>query len=414
VRVMGPRSLVCIVAAALAACSADSTGEADEPTVSVRDSAGIRIVESEVPGGATPVYAEVGELELEIGVVEGDPRYAFSRIVAVRTLPGGEILVAEGRAQELRVFDAEGTHLRSFGGPGEGPGEFGMIVSLVGIVGDTVSVWDGRSRRLSRFSTDGRFLDDVPLGSDVQVTVRSMERLPDGALLAISMDFPEGGPGPGATTSEVVRRIVPGIGVDTVSVFPGQPISRGPERSQTMPDGRVRTLVLILSPLVSSRVSAAAGPEHVWVGYSERFALERHRPTGEVDLLVRVPDLDRPMEQSEADDILRGRIERCDGNSECEANMRESSEAFDPPELRPAFSELHVDATGRLWVAEWEDERSQVDEWFVFSEDGELLGDVSVPVGFRVHEIGEDYILGVELNELDVPFVRRYALTRLR
>ncbi|MGD8600428.1 MAG: hypothetical protein PVF19_03610, partial [Gemmatimonadota bacterium] len=103
---MGPRSLVCIVAAALAACSADSTGEGDEPTVSVRDSAGIRIVENSLPGGVAPVYAEVGELELEIGVVEGDPRYAFSRIVAARTLQDGEILVAEGRAQELRVFDA--------------------------------------------------------------------------------------------------------------------------------------------------------------------------------------------------------------------------------------------------------------------------------------------------------------------
>ena len=43
-----------------------------------------------------------------------------------------------------------------------------------------------------------------------------------------------------------------------------------------------------------------------------------------------------------------------------------------------------------------------------------VLGRVATPPGLEVHEIGEDYILGVELNDLDVPFVRRYPLRRLR
>ena len=42
------------------------------------------------------------------------------------------------------------------------------------------------------------------------------------------------------------------------------------------------------------------------------------------------------------------------------------------------------------------------------------MGRVAVPVGLEVHEIGPDYVLGVELGDFDVPFVRRYPLTRLR
>jgi sugar lactone lactonase YvrE len=50
--------------------------------------------------------------------------------------------------------------------------------------------------------------------------------------------------------------------------------------------------------------------------------------------------------------------------------------------------------------------------WHVFSPDGELLGRVAMPPGFKVHEIGGDYVLGEQQNELGVPFVRRFPLAR--
>ena len=86
----------------------------------------------------------------------------------------------------------------------------------------------------------------------------------------------------------------------------------------------------------------------------------------------------------------------------------------DFPEVRPAFSELQVDALGNLWVAEYEPTPRSVSGWHVFSPDGELMGRVAIPIGLEIHEIGPDYVLGVEFDELDVPFVRRYPLTRLR
>jgi hypothetical protein len=37
---------------------------------------------------------------------------------------------------------------------------------------------------------------------------------------------------------------------------------------------------------------------------------------------------------------------------------------------------------------------------------------LTLPASFRVHDIGEDYILGVWQDELDVPYVRMYGLDR--
>jgi hypothetical protein len=119
------RRFCCAAVALIAAGCAPATSDApDGPEVVVRDSAGIRIVENHLPGGAAPIYAELGAPDLEIGVVDGDPAYSFTNVVGVRALPDGGFLVAEGPARELRLFDGNGRHVRSIGRAGDGPGEF--------------------------------------------------------------------------------------------------------------------------------------------------------------------------------------------------------------------------------------------------------------------------------------------------
>src|SRR5262249_17234620 len=71
----------------------------------------------------------------------------------------------------------------------------------------------------------------------------------------------------------------------------------------------------------------------------------------------------------------------------------------------PAFSQLIVDRTGRLWVREapWQDaigagslsdSPAVTSKWSVFDVRGRWLGDVSMPVGFQPFEIGADYVTG--------------------
>ena len=46
----------------------------------------------------------------------------------------------------------------------------------------------------------------------------------------------------------------------------------------------------------------------------------------------------------------------------------------------------------------------------IFDGEGHWLGEVEVPIGFAISEIGLDYILGTRRDEFDVPYVEMYSL----
>ena len=52
------------------------------------------------------------------------------------------------------------------------------------------------------------------------------------------------------------------------------------------------------------------------------------------------------------------------------------------------------------------------DRWRVFDSAGVWLGDVTVPSGFYPYQIGDDWILGSETDELDVEYVVVYPLVK--
>ena len=152
----------------------------------VRDSAGIRVVENQPGEAPLPYIARLDSSYLRLGVLEGDPEYIFSRIVGLRALEGGGVLVAESQARELRVYDASGLHVRTFGGSGDGPGEFASLSGLVGLSGDTVWAWDSRSRRLTSYLTSGELIGTVTSAGDPGGRIGELHRLSDGTYVARS------------------------------------------------------------------------------------------------------------------------------------------------------------------------------------------------------------------------------------
>ena len=99
------------------------------------------------------------------------------------------------------------------------------------------------------------------------------------------------------------------------------------------------------------------------------------------------------------------------------------------PDEYPLFGRLLVSRTGNLWVMAYpqiEEPISSwrltstyaflVDEagarWRVLSPSGALLAEVQTPPGLFPLEVGEDYVLGVSKDELDVETVSLHALTR--
>lgn len=72
-------------------------------------------------------------------------------------------------------------------------------------------------------------------------------------------------------------------------------------------------------------------------------------------------------------------------------------------EQLPSFASVMADAADYLWIREFEvpGKRRSVPIWAVFDPAGKVLGFVETPAGLHIFEIGEDYVLGRTLDELD-------------
>ncbi len=171
------------VAVVTGGCSGDA-GSA--PTAQVLDSAGIRIVTYDLTDVTVPTYRIVAEHDLHIGVLDGAPEYTFSRIPDLAIARDGSIIVSDGVAQELRVYDANGAYQRTIGRQGDGPGEFATAPDIAGLAGDTVFAFDSRSRRVTSFSMSGDLIETTALRSAAIGQPRFVIRQDDGTYLSQS------------------------------------------------------------------------------------------------------------------------------------------------------------------------------------------------------------------------------------
>jgi hypothetical protein len=130
----------CIVAITLVAC-ADAPARPSEATIRVEN--GVTIVENPGIHIADSLAWSIDTTDVvRIGVVEGPDEYVFGRLIAALFLPGRNILVADGPAHELRVFDSRGQFIRKTGRRGGGPGEYNLLSNVLHYAGDSIIVLD--------------------------------------------------------------------------------------------------------------------------------------------------------------------------------------------------------------------------------------------------------------------------------
>jgi hypothetical protein len=117
------------------------------------------------PPESGPVPTLVAQDELRVGMVEGGGPESFGMIRAIAVLPDGRFAVADGQAEEVRLFGPDGKHLRTFGGKGAGPGELhgmqGVHVDHEGLL----RVAEQANARLSVFHPDSGYVTSYPLAT---------------------------------------------------------------------------------------------------------------------------------------------------------------------------------------------------------------------------------------------------------
>jgi hypothetical protein len=181
-------------------------------------------------------------------------------------------------------------------------------------------------------------------------------------------------------------------------------------------------------------LSIAAADAVLATGMGDAFEVAMRDSTGALRRIVRVMEPDRPLTAADIDRYRAFVFAEFRGNPTERRQMADDLDGSKLPGTLPAFAELAIDRTGNLWVRRYDhfdavqffndapvpgtrEWRTKVlpDEprtWTVLDPEGRLLGDVQTPAGFIVHEIGDDWMIGVWRDALDVEYIRLYAIIK--
>lgn len=372
------------------------------------------------------------EVELEIGVAEGDERYMFNQPMP-RWMTQDAIYVLEPSDARVRVYGRDGEHRFDFGREGQGPGELenpiDVVVAEDGRIGVAGFAGAG-SIKLSWFSRDGEFLEDWQLGqmgpgSRIMPIPQGM--VVDGDVVWLPVrEMPE------MQAAMAAEPFVPRVGVQ--SFGPDGPIGEPwftPGRDLDFPTyelsfrgmtRRVPVPYAVTGPVVSP----LPGGRTFW-GYPDEYHFAVEHPDGSrLEVFRDIEPVPVVPEEAEY------RIERIG-----EMNRQRSPDATwsggEIPASKPYFRMIVADQSGRIWVSREGPSRrndpctapgDQVPGepvvlcWEadgildIFAPDGAFLGSLDRQEGMRLYSpfIDGDRILAGHEDEEGIFTVRVYRI----
>lgn len=395
-------SVACVtLMSGIFACARD--GSDTGPSAMVRDSSGVRIVESVraawPAGGGWRVEPQPS---LRIGLIDGDPAYQFDGIRAVLLLDEGGFVVLDGGSRQLRRYDAEGRHAWSVGKPGKGPGEFEQP-NLVGRAADgSFLLWDRSLSRMTVVAADGDSIRTNPPPSAVNGEVPIVHGVfADGAWLAT---FPTAiaPPVPGALLADTIRF----WRVDPVSLERRMLVELpGPVWIFT---GRFQLPV----PFTANPLRTVAGADLFVTGGPVPVV----RMVGEDTRLRARYVLPAELAAVTSADV-RVVVDWLVGLRAYGASARvwdEWLERMPVPDTAPAFDRLLTDGHGDIWLRRFVMDPAGVAPpvWDVLGADGAWLGSLETPPGLEVFSIAGDLLAGVTRDSLDVEHVDIHRIVK--
>ena len=366
-------------AAALLLASLAACADAPSEQTIVSDSAGIRVVSNPAPD--TPL-AWTFTPTLTLGGDEDGPESFFSvneRTVGVDS--AGLIYVLDTDEHRLLVFAGDGSHLRTLGREGEGPGEIAWPIRLSVKPDGTALIDDIGRGRVHGFDAEGTPLDTheelVPNNRRIwggEGYYSAISTIEDDHMLYRFLRVV------GADTTELARLTSPATGVVELESC-GMALSG-------------------MSPLFS--------PNIVWDAWSDR-AVAREGTAYQVDVFdegIRVARYRRSIEPVEANRDLAKRelgegmrMMSSAGVRECAWDEVVEKRGF--AELVPAIRTLRVGPDGRIWVSRG-GPRSEPTPTDVLAADGSYIGTLPADVPFPIGFLPDGRLLATERDELEV------------
>ena len=402
---------------------------AENPTVTIRDSAGIEIVENHAPEYVAGQFWTIDpEPEFVLGGSEdlsglaNDSAQLIWRVVGLARLPDGRVAVLSSGSRRLMLFEPSGELSRIIGGPGEGPGEFTHPLALQYLPPDTLVVWDYFLSSIDYFDTAGnllkeRSLDFARMGVHGVGAESLRFPLPNGSFLAGVSDMTVD-----ESPDDCSRLAVHGLSWALM----GSPLRvRGMtvhgEELLRIDDAYAAHSFGCARPY-RTHLAAGGDPPLVYIS-NDHTEIQQRSLDGALVRIIRRTTEPPPVTDKawKTELVQRARNRDMDGW----LRRTEDDEPIPRRKRYPAIESILVDADGYLWVREWSASESGIpDRWSVFSSEGRWLGGLAFPPDPAAPDldlcaraasncrVGKDYFVIVRMDELGRERVEGYRIRR--
>ncbi|HXH81609.1 MAG TPA: hypothetical protein VNN07_01625, partial [Candidatus Tectomicrobia bacterium] len=323
---------------------------------------------------------------------------AFGQVKGIVVTDDGRIAVLDAQAQEIRVFAPDGSHLRTFGGKGGGPGEMenanGMLLGPDGLI----RVNDPRNARMSFFHPDSGFVRSHP------IEVRSWGWIWDGVVDSAGKVWESHSMRLQGEAWTVLRAYdAQGNWTDTIPIQKQEPDARdapGTYRWE-IPNG-VRFAAVPFWPGGAIDYDPRG---FFWFKGPHRndYRIVRATPAGDTTLVLESRRPAVPVTAAERDAAIAALREQ---------GARDLDWSQIPAE-KPIVRSLFVDEAGRVWVrVTTPDTRTTFDVYLPDGTyDGTATTTLNIPEWWQPLVRG-DLFYTLHTDELDVPHVVRARITR--
>jgi hypothetical protein len=411
---MSTRGSILALGAALAVSGCGGEGGTEAAWAGeVSDSAGVAIVSNPSEGlwGDTPAWEWVEEYRVGGMEAETEAQLALVAPMGIDLDANGNVYVADMQAQTILAFGPDGSFLRTFGSPGQGPGEIGQQLVGTFVVGDELWAADVGNMRVGRWSLDGTLQSALPLDLTAGIPFRWDELEGDRVVVQLrTMDMS----GAGAAPSRDALVFFDGAVGDTLAVLPaGESFQFG---AGGVPQLRFFEAEPSWDATPDGRLISAMNSD---------YRIEVRDAAGTLERIVTRPVEPRAVTEGDRDAMsVAIRNLMTDAGAPPQAvNMMMNSATF--ADTYPAFFQVLAGPNRTLWVQQFAtaDELGAQEDfdmqnlgsvrWDVFDAEGRYLGVMTMPEKFQPIRVDGDAFWGVQRDEFDVQSVVRYRLQEI-
>ena len=386
----------------LAAAGCESSSS--PATATVFDSAGVRVADlgpAPLEGAEHRVLANEPDLVIRSSEDEGGT--VLSEVRDVEVLSDGRVAVINGSGNDILVFDAAGEHVATWGGTGDGPGEFRYLEWLAPLPPDSLAAGDGGLRRVTVFDSQGGFARSFATASAFDpasrpVPPRPLGLLADGSVIAAFFDRPPAAEGTVRPAVEIVAASATGDTVHTLGTWPGE------ELTLFRQDG----LLQVTQPPFGRRLHVATGQDGVWIADDERWQLRKYSPRGVPGMVVRSSA--SPM--AVTDELLEAWIaERYRHAAQVPTleDLKRDQREIAGHTATPSFGAIRGTTEGGVAIGEFGLDTASPRVWITVDPNGTTTA-IRLPAELDVKRWGPDWVIGVMRDALDREEIRRYRI----